>query len=56
MLSCVQAETPGCTKEACKFRDEYQAFQSLGAEVVGISGDTVQAQEAFASKHSLPFT
>lgn len=51
-----QAETPGCTKEACKFRDEYEAFKKAGAEVIGISGDPVAAQKAFASKYGLPFT
>ena len=51
-----KADTPGCTKEACKFRDEYDAFTSAGAEVIGISGDGVEAQETFQSKHRLPFT
>jgi len=50
-----KADTPGCTKEACKFRDEYSAFKDAGAEVFGISGDTVDAQQAFASAQRLPF-
>lgn len=48
--------TPGCTQEACSFRDSYQDFQDLGAEVVGISGDTVASHIKFASKYNLPFT
>jgi thioredoxin-dependent peroxiredoxin len=47
--------TPGCTKEACGFRDSYSAFQDLGAEVVGISGDTVASHQAFANSFQLPF-
>jgi thioredoxin-dependent peroxiredoxin len=47
--------TPGCTKEACGFRDSYSAFQDLGAEVVGISGDTVQSHQSFANSFQLPF-
>jgi len=49
-------DTPGCTAESCAFRDSYQVFQDAGAEVVGISGDSVDSHELFASKHSLPFT
>lgn len=48
--------TPGCTQEACSFRDSYQDFQDQGAEVVGISGDTVASHVKFASKYNLPFT
>lgn len=47
--------TPGCTKEACAFRDSYQDFTDLGAEVIGISSDTVKSHQNFASKHDLPF-
>lgn len=49
-------ETPGCTKEACSFRDSYEDFASAGAEVIGISGDSVSAHEGFAKHHRLPFT
>jgi len=49
-------ETPGCTKEACSFRDSYQDFGDAGAEVLGISGDSVAAHESFAKHHNLPFT
>jgi len=47
--------TPGCTKEACAFRDNYEAFQELDCEVVGISGDSGVSHDKFASAHSLPF-
>jgi thioredoxin-dependent peroxiredoxin len=49
-------ETPGCTTEACTFRDSYEAFKEAGAEVVGVSSDSVTSHESFASKHRLPFT
>ena len=49
-------ETPGCTREACTFRDSYELFTDLGAEVVGVSADTVASHKAFAEHHSLPFT
>ena len=48
--------TPGCTAEACSFRDNYQDFQDLGAEVIGISGDSESSHKRFAKKHNLPFT
>jgi len=49
-------ETPGCTKEACSFRDSYQDFAAAGAEVLGISADSVSAHQDFAKHHRLPFT
>jgi peroxiredoxin Q/BCP len=49
-------DTPGCTKESCAFRDAYEDFTDLGAEVIGISSDTVEKHKAFAAKHRLPFT
>ena len=48
-------ETAGCTAQACAFRDSYEDFKALGAEVVGVSSDTVKSHQDFASKHSLPF-
>jgi thioredoxin-dependent peroxiredoxin len=48
-------ETPGCTAEACSFRDSYEAFRDAGAEVVGVSSDSAGAHERFASRHRLPF-
>ncbi len=47
--------SPGCTKEACSFRDQYQEFEAMGAEVIGISSDSEVSHRAFASKHALPF-
>lgn len=48
-------ETPGCTAEACAFRDLYEVFVDAGAEVVGVSGDSVASHERFAEHHELPF-
>jgi peroxiredoxin Q/BCP len=47
--------TPGCTAQACSFRDAYQDFQDLGAEVIGISGDSVRSHQNFQDKYKLPF-
>ena len=47
--------TRGCTAEACEFRDYYEQFKTLGAEVIGISGDSEQSHDSFAREHSLPF-
>ena len=49
-------DTPGCTKEACAFRDEYEQFSELDTEVIGISSDSVDSHKSFAKKHNLPFT
>jgi len=49
-------ETPGCTREACTFRDSFELFTDLGAEVIGVSADTVESHKAFAEHHNLPFT
>jgi len=49
-------ETPGCTREACTFRDAYELFTDLGAEVIGVSADTVESHKAFTEHHGLPFT
>jgi thioredoxin-dependent peroxiredoxin len=48
-------DTPGCTAEACSFRDSYEVFKQAGAEVIGISSDSAESHQKFASKHSLPF-
>jgi peroxiredoxin Q/BCP len=48
-------ETTGCTKEACAFRDSYEVFTTLGAEVLGISGQSVESHKSFASHHGLQF-
>ena len=49
-------ETPGCTREACTFRDNYELFTDLGAVVIGVSADSVESHKAFAERHNLPFT
>ena len=49
-------DTPGCTKEACKFRDEFEAFTDLNVKVIGISSDDVESHKKFAEKYRLPFT
>ena len=47
--------TPGCTKEACSFRDAYEDFKDLGAEVIGISADSDASHQKFAKRYNLPF-
>ena len=47
--------TPGCTKEACDFRDHYEDFKTLGAEVIGISSDSVQSHQKFKERYRLPY-
>ncbi|PKP25250.1 MAG: peroxiredoxin [Bacteroidetes bacterium HGW-Bacteroidetes-2] len=47
--------TPGCTKEACGFRDQFEDFKSIGATVIGISSDSETSHSKFASKYNLPF-
>jgi peroxiredoxin Q/BCP len=47
--------TLGCTREACSFRDSYENFKDLGAEVIGISSDSSSSHTEFASRHRLPF-
>ena len=49
-------ETPGCTKEACSFRDKYEVFKNHNAEIIGISGDGVASHKHFANKYHLTFT
>jgi len=48
--------TRGCTAEACSFRDGYENFSDAGAEVIGVSSDSVESHEKFAGRHELPFT
>jgi peroxiredoxin Q/BCP len=48
-------DTPGCTKEACSFRDQFEVFQSLDAEVIGISSDSPIKHKEFAERHRLNF-
>jgi peroxiredoxin Q/BCP len=47
--------TPGCTAQACSFRDQYEDFKDLGAEVIGISSDSIISHEKFIQKYQLPF-
>src|ERR1044071_5987112 len=49
-------ETPGCTTEACEFRDNVFAFREVGATILGISVDDVASHKKFSSEHHLPFT
>jgi len=51
-----RANTPGCTIEACGFRDQFKKLQAAGAIVLGISRDTVKAQAKFKEKYDLPYT
>ena len=48
-------DTPGCTKEACGFRDDWKTLQKLGAVVLGVSGDSAASHQKFAAKYKLPF-
>src|SRR6266403_447677 len=48
-------DTPGCTKEACGFRDDWKEIQKLNAVVVGVSSDSGESHRRFADKHRLPF-
>jgi peroxiredoxin Q/BCP len=48
-------ESLGCTREACRFRDSYDVFTGLGAEVLGVSSQSVESHISFATHHGLPF-
>ena len=48
-------DTPGCTAEACAFRDSFADLKALGAQVWGVSGDDAASHQRFAARHSLPF-
>lgn len=48
-------DTPGCTAEACGFRDSYEVFKEAGAEVIGVSDDSCASHQKFATKYNLPF-
>ena len=48
-------DTPGCTKEACAFRDVWSEFQRKGAAILGVSTDSLKSHEKFKNKHALPF-
>ncbi|HNQ94046.1 MAG TPA: thioredoxin-dependent thiol peroxidase [Anaerolineales bacterium] len=48
-------DTPGCTKEACNFRDDYSAYEKAGVVILGVSPDTVESHVKFKKKFMLPF-
>jgi peroxiredoxin Q/BCP len=48
--------SPGCTKEACKFRDSYEGFKDAGAEVIGVSSQSVESHSIFSTSFNLPFS
>jgi len=48
-------DTPGCTKEACNFRDDYSAYEDAGVIILGISPDTTKSHAKFKTKYNLPF-
>ena len=50
-----KADTPGCTKEACAFRDDYSAYEKADVTILGVSPDSVKAQAKFKEKYNLPF-
>ncbi len=50
-----KSDTPGCTKQACSFRDQYAEFGHLGATVVGVSSDSPEEHRSFQNKHRLPY-
>ncbi|NLG71079.1 MAG: thioredoxin-dependent thiol peroxidase [Chloroflexi bacterium] len=49
-------DTPGCTTEACRFRDDYSAYQDAGVTILGVSPDTPKSHAKFKEKYQLPFT
>lgn len=49
-------DTPGCTTEACNFRDDYSAYEKAGVVILGVSADTVESHVKFKEKYHLPFT
>jgi peroxiredoxin Q/BCP len=51
-----RADTPGCTKEACAFRDDYSAYEKAGVTILGVSPDSVKDQVKFKQKYDLPFS
>lgn len=49
-------DSPGCSREACAFRDSHEVFQEYDAEVIGISSDTIASHKRFIAKYDLPYT
>jgi len=56
IYSTQRTTTPGCTKEACGFRDQWARYEQLGIKVLGISKDGAASHEKFIAKYTLPFT
>lgn len=50
-----EGESPGCTREACSFRDNYEVFKDLGAEVIGVNAGSINSHKEFVEKHNLSF-
>lgn len=48
-------DTPGCTTEACNFRDDFSQYQALGVDIIGISPDSIKSHQKFSEKYDLPF-
>jgi peroxiredoxin Q/BCP len=48
-------ESPGCTVQSCRFRDDYSEYEKMGVQLIGVSSDNVNSHQRFAEKHSLPF-
>jgi len=51
-----KSDTPGCTRQACNIRDNFETLQDAGVQVLGVSTDSVASQKAFREKYNLPFT
>uniref|UniRef100_A0A832I032 thioredoxin-dependent peroxiredoxin n=1 Tax=Eiseniibacteriota bacterium TaxID=2212470 RepID=A0A832I032_UNCEI len=49
-------ETPGCTKQACAFREAFDEFENLNVEILGVSTDSLESHQSFKRRHILPFT
>ena len=49
-------DTPGCTKEACNFRDDYSAYEKAGVTILGVSPDSSKSHTKFKEKYNLPFS
>ena len=50
-----KANTPGCTKQACSLRDSWEALRNRGVRILGVSADDIESQQAFRTKHKLPY-
>ena len=48
-------DSPGCTVQSCRFRDDYSEYEKIGVQLIGVSSDSVNSHQTFAEKHRLPF-